>query len=100
MMLPKLRDLEGRKILIGDNLFSHLGDAVIKAWSQSNTAFVCLCPNATHVLQPLEVAWFVLEVAWFVPLKKYGEKLSRIGKDHPTDLDTKVPFRKSISRSY
>ena len=50
MMLPNLRHLEGRKVLIGDNLSSHLSDAVIKACSQNNIAFVCLYPNATHLL--------------------------------------------------
>ena len=79
MMLPKLCHLEERKVLIGDNLFSHLSDAVIKAWSQSNTAFVCLCPNVTHVLQPLEVAWFV-------PLKKIWRKTFKDWKRSPHGL--------------
>ena len=40
MMLPKLRRLEGWKVLISDNLSSHFRDAVIKACSK-NIAFVC-----------------------------------------------------------
>ena len=63
MMLPKLCHLEGRKVLIDANLSSHFSDAVIKACSQNSIAFVCLYPNATHFLQPLDVDWFV-------PLKK------------------------------
>ena len=49
MILPKLRCLEGRNVLIGDNLSSHLSDAVIKACCHNNIAFVCLYPNATHL---------------------------------------------------
>ena len=67
MMLPKLRRQEGRKVLIGDNLSSHLSEAVINACSKHNIAFVCLFPNATHLLQPLDVAWFA-------PLKKVWRK--------------------------
>ena len=58
MMLPKLRHLEGRKVLIDGNLSSHPSDTIMKACSQNNIAFVCLYPNATHLLQPLDVAWF------------------------------------------
>ena len=49
MILPKLRRLEGRKVLIGDNFSSHLSDAVIKACYHNNITFVCLYPNATHL---------------------------------------------------
>ena len=67
MMLPKLHRLEVRKVLIGDNLSSHLSDAAIKASSQNNIAFVCLYPDETHLLQ-------LLDVAWFAPLKKVWRK--------------------------
>ena len=49
LMLPKLRRLERRKVLIGDYLSSHLSESVIKACSQNNIAFVCLHPDATSL---------------------------------------------------
>ena len=82
LMLPKLRRLEGRKVLIGDNLSSHLSESVIKACSQNNIAFVCLHPNATHLLQPLDVAWFA-------PLKKVWRKTLEDWKKSPQGLKHK-----------
>ena len=88
MMLPKLCRIEGRKVLIGDNLSSHLIDAVIKVCSQNNIAFVCLYPNSTHLLQPLDVAWFV-------PLKKVWRKTSEDWKRSPQQLRHKGSLPKS-----
>ena len=79
MMLLKLCHLEGRKVLIGDNLSSHLSDAVIKACSQNNIVFAYLYPNATNLLQPLDVAWFV-------PLKKVWRKTLEDWKRSPQGL--------------
>ena len=79
MMLLKLCHLEGRKVLIGDNLSSHLSDAVIKACSQNNIVFAYLYPNATNLLQPLDVAWFV-------PLKKVWRKTLEDWKRPPQGL--------------
>ena len=87
MMLPKLCCLEGRKVLIGDNLSSHLSDAVIKACSQNNIAFVCLYPKATHLLQPLDVAWFA-------PLKKVWRKTLEDWKRSPQGLRHKGSLSK------
>ena len=79
MMLPKLCHLEERKLLIGDNLSSHLSDAAIKACSQNKIAFVCLYPNATHLLQPLDVAWFapLIEV-WRKTLEDWKRSLQAL----------------------
>ena len=87
MILPKLRRLEGRKVLIGDNLSSHLSDAVIKACSQNNIAFVCLYPKATHLVQPLDVAWFA-------PLKKVWRKTLEDWKRSPQGIRHKGSFPK------
>ena len=87
MMLPKLRHLEGRKVLIDGNLSSHLSDTIIKACSQNNIAFVCLYPNATHLLQPLDVAWFA-------PLKKVWRKTLEDWKRSPHGLRHKCSLLK------
>lgn len=65
VMPPKLHKKE--KNLIRDNLSSHLSRSLNDAWSQHKIDFVCLFPNATHLLQ-------LLHVAWFAPLKKFEEK--------------------------
>lgn len=61
--LPYLKNLEGPKVLIGDNLASHVSLHVLQECQQYNIQFVLLPPNATHLLQPLDVAFFA-------PLKK------------------------------
>lgn len=63
--LPHARRLDGKKVLIGDNLSSHLSADVIKRCEENNVAFVCLPPHSTHLLQPLDVAFFrPLKMAW------------------------------------
>ena len=52
------RTIEGRKVIIGDNLSSHFLKRVLDLSEQSNITFICLPPNLTHLLQPLEVAFF------------------------------------------
>ena len=68
LALPKLWRLDGKKVLIGDNLNSHLSDKVIEACQANNIAFICLYPNGTHLLQPLDIAYFA-------PLKKTWRKV-------------------------
>jgi hypothetical protein len=68
LALPKLRRLEGKKVLIGDNLSSHLSSKVIEACKANSIAFICLYPNGTHLLQPLDIAYFA-------PLKKTWRKV-------------------------
>ncbi|KAJ8927327.1 hypothetical protein NQ314_020222 [Rhamnusium bicolor] len=58
LMLPLLKRQEGRKILIGDNLSSHLNLEVIIQCELNNVRFIALPPNTTHLLQPLDVAYF------------------------------------------
>ncbi|CAH1959591.1 unnamed protein product [Acanthoscelides obtectus] len=56
--LPHAKQLEGRKILLGDNLSSHFTDEVLRLCEQNNIAFVCLPKNSTHLTQPLDVGFF------------------------------------------
>ena len=77
-MLPRLRELDGKKVLIGDNLNSHFSERVLKACDKFNIAFTCLYPNATHLLQPLDVAWFApLKRKWRKIIEEY--KMSSMG---------------------
>ncbi|KAI8432605.1 hypothetical protein MSG28_013591, partial [Choristoneura fumiferana] len=63
--LPHAKRLPGRKVLIGDNLSSHLDEEVLRQCSENEIDFVCLVPNSTHLTQPLDVAFFrPMKTAW------------------------------------
>lgn len=63
--LPHAKKLDGRKVLIGDNLSSHLDDDVIAACESNNISFVGLVPNSTHLCQLLDVGFFrPLKTTW------------------------------------
>ncbi|KAJ4442019.1 hypothetical protein ANN_11883 [Periplaneta americana] len=55
---PFKKKQEGKKVLIGDNLSSHLNSRVLRLCGEHNIAFIALPPNSTHLLQPLDVAYF------------------------------------------
>lgn len=70
--LPHARRLPGKKVLLGDNLSSHLNANVIKKCEEHNIAFTCLPPNSTHILQPLDVAFFrPFKTAWRATLSQW-----------------------------
>lgn len=78
--LPHARRLEGRKVLIGDNLASHFNDRVLQLCEENNIGFVCLVPHSTHICQPLDVAFFKpLKVAWRAVLTDYKLKYKTSG---------------------
>lgn len=65
VILPYVKTKQGQKVLlIGDNLSSHFSEKVLADCKSYNIVFVCLPPKSTHVLQPLDVAFFG-------PLKHY-----------------------------
>lgn len=65
IIIPYCRRLNGKKIIIGDNLSSHLSPEVIKLSEQYNIDFIFLPPNSTHLTQPLDIAFFrPLKGAW------------------------------------
>lgn len=73
--LPRVRDLPGKKLLIGDNLSSHLSVEVINTCRRENIAFVCLPPNSTDKMQPLDVGFFApLKGAWRRQLRVYSDQ--------------------------
>lgn len=68
----------GIKVLLGDNLASHFTLEVIEQCVTYNIRFVCLLPNATHLLQPLDVAVFrPLKIEWRKILESW-HKESRV----------------------
>lgn len=66
--LPHAKLLDGRKVLIGDNLSSHFTKEVLQLCKRNNIDFVCLPPNATHLCQPLDVSFFG-------PMKNYWKQI-------------------------
>jgi len=68
-MLPILRRQNGTKVLIGDNLSSHVQLEVIRPCEKYSIKFIALPPNATHLVQALDVAFFrPMKISWRVIL--------------------------------
>lgn len=62
------KHISGPKVVIGDNLSSHINIEVIELCQKYNIRFVFLPPNSTHLTQPLDVAYFG-------PLKREWKKI-------------------------
>jgi hypothetical protein len=72
ILLPNLKRKVGKKLLVCDNLSSHISAAMVDACRQNDIAFVCLPPNSTDKLQPLDVGVFgPLKAAWRAVLTEY-----------------------------
>jgi hypothetical protein len=71
----------GKKLLVCDNLSSHISAAVVDACRQNDIAFACLPPNSTDKLQPLDVGVFgPLKAAWRAVLTEYkGNHPNQVG---------------------
>lgn len=79
IVIPYFEDKEGKKILIGDNLASHLSLEVIKMCKEKNIHFVFLPANSTHITQPLDVAFFrPTKVAWRQILDQWKKTDGRV----------------------
>lgn len=81
--LPYFRKLEGPKVLIGDNLSSHLSFESIRLCSAENIKFIFLPSNSTHLTQPLDVAFFA-------PLKRGWRTILLNWKKGPGRSETTV----------
>ncbi|XP_064596387.1 uncharacterized protein LOC135462994 [Liolophura sinensis] len=87
VILPYMTRVNGRKVLIGDNLSSHLSPYVIEKCQEHDIAFVFLPPNSTHLTQPLDVAFFrPMKIFWRQILDKWkisgeGRRCTSIPKD-------------------
>ncbi|XP_065671384.1 uncharacterized protein LOC136089338 [Hydra vulgaris] len=74
IVLPSLKKKSGVKVLLGDNLSSHISPKVINACEKNEILFVCLPPNSTHITQPLDVAFFKpLKTAWRRIITEYKD---------------------------
>ena len=72
LALPHLKKRAGVKVLLGDNLSSHFSAKVLKVCRENNIRFVCLPPNTTDILQPMDVAFFApMKRAWRKMLDDY-----------------------------
>lgn len=87
VLLPRLKKLPGNKLIIGDNLASHISMAVIDLCRANNIRFVCLPPNSTDKLQPLDVGVFgPLKKAWKSILTAYKLKNPKVVGIQKTDF--------------
>lgn len=86
-LLPILKKQEGKKVVIGDNLSSHVSLNVVKLCEANDIHFVCLPPNSSHLTQPLDVAYFrPLKMKWRQILTQWkqsesGKTVSTMPKD-------------------
>lgn len=75
LCVPHLSRLQGRKVLIGDNLSSHVSQHVIQKCEELDIQFVLLPPNSTHLTQPLDIAFFrPLKRSWRKCLDEWKKK--------------------------
>jgi hypothetical protein len=65
----------GPKVLIGDNLASHISFAIMKEAMSAEINFVFLPPNSTHLCQPLDFSVFKpVKTSWKSVLKEWKQK--------------------------
>lgn len=77
--LPHAKNLEGKKVIIGDNLAAHFIEDVINCCEKNNIAFVCLVPHSTHLIQALDVCFFrPMKIAWHKVLSQWKGKNPRL----------------------
>ena len=87
IIVPYARRLPGKKILIGDNLSSHLSIHAVEVCEQNNIDFVLLPPNSTHIAQPLDVALFgPMKRGWRKILTNWKEKEGRRQANIPKEV--------------
>lgn len=84
VVIPYFRKLDGRKVLIGDNLSSHLSLSVVKELKKYNVDMVFLPANSTHLTQPLDVAFFR-------PFKVMWRKILLDWKKGPGRTEASIP---------
>ena len=90
IFLIHARKLAGPKVMIGDNLPSHFSVNVVNACMKEQITFCTLVPNATHLMQPLDVAVFrPLKSIWRSILERWRSE-SRWVHAIPKDVFPKL----------
>ncbi|XP_072400704.1 uncharacterized protein [Diabrotica undecimpunctata] len=57
-LVPMFRKLNGKKVLLYDNLSSHITVHALQLCRENDNHLICLPPNSTGLTQPLDVAFF------------------------------------------
>lgn len=101
IVVPWARRSEGRKVVIGDNLSSHLNIDVLQMCERLGIRFALLPPNTTDKTQPLDVAFFrPLKVHWRKILESYKLKYpssTGLSKQHFPHLLKKLMTCKELN---
>jgi len=92
VLVPYCNRLHGKKLLLVDNLASHISVEVIDLCRENDIEFVCLPPNSTDKMQPLDVGIFgPMKNAWRDQLRRYQDK------DPDAKLQQKTEFPAMLS---
>lgn len=68
-------DKNKKKVMIGDNLASHISPYILEECTKNNISFILLPPNSTGITQPLDVAFFrPLKIKWRQTLDLWKSK--------------------------
>jgi hypothetical protein len=76
-----------KKVLLCDNLSAHISLKTLEICRENNISLICLVPNSTHLLQPLDVGYFSsLKANWRTVLNKWrqtarGKKMVNLPKN-------------------
>lgn len=86
VVVPWAKNKTGKKVIIGDNLSSHLNEEVLEQCQHHNIGFVLLPPHSTDKCQPLDVAFFrPMKGVWRTVMEEYKTK-----RPKSTSLDKQV----------
>nr|XP_034838359.1 uncharacterized protein LOC117994536 [Maniola hyperantus] len=86
VVIPWATKFDGPKVIIGDNLSSHLNVTILRLCEKHDIRFAFLPANSTHITQPLDVAYFG-------PLKKIWRRIL-------TDYKIKNPSEAQINKTH
>ena len=79
IFMKTVAEKPGKYVLLGDNLSSHFNLEVIKI-AEQNVCFAVLPPNATHLLQPLDVCAFSsMKLSWRKILQEWKREVRTKG---------------------
>lgn len=93
IILPYCRSLPpGPKVLLGDNLASHISLKVITECENNNIRFTLLPPNSTHLTQPLDVSVFR-------PIKRAWREILGDWKKHNKGVVRKDVFPRLLNQA-